>query len=121
MYSGTDFGPGAYVLRIGLRGVLVPATGLLVWTLVLVGVSARPLGYFVLAVVELVLLATTVSRVCRALRGQVVFAVYRDGVYFRADDNSQAVKVMWSRICAVELFKEHRSHVKYRTGYAASE
>ncbi len=102
-----EFEADDYVVRFGVRGfavalgcfVLGTGIGVFVWVR-----SDGTLGRVVIAAIVAVLLAAAIRDVSRARRGEVLFAVHRNGVYFGSNEFHDDVP--WSRICAVELYTE---------------
>jgi hypothetical protein len=101
------FAPGSYVVRYGRRGVLGTLAGLLVaiavttWTFA----SGRPvLTDLVCLAFDAGLLIALGTDLSRAARREIQFAVHQGGVYFGSDRIKDDVP--WSRISAVEFFRE---------------
>jgi hypothetical protein len=100
-----------YVVRASWRGVWVVLLGVLGWGALTVGVwlaDKRIVTLVALLVFEAVFVGELVRRLRRAIRRKIVFAVSSRGIFF-GDGGSQET-VPWSRIAAVELFKERVTH-----------
>jgi hypothetical protein len=115
-----EFTRDDYVVRTGWRGVWLSLLGLLGWIALSVGLWLahwRPGAWrdLVLLAVGAALLAECLRRVRLALQRKVVFAVHSRGIYF--GDGPGPQDVPWSRICAVELFKERIPQFKSQTVY----
>jgi hypothetical protein len=107
-----------YVVRTGWRGFWLVLLGLLGWTALTVGAWLAHWGVatdVVLVVFEVIFIAGFVRRTRLAMQRKVVFAVYGRGIFFGGDGSQETVP--WSRICAVEFFKERVSQVKPQTVY----
>ncbi len=112
------FGLDAYVVRYGRRGVLGTLAGLLACVAVTIWVfaSGRPVIADVIALlVDAGLLLTLATDLSRAARREIQFAVHQGGVYFGSDRVKDDVP--WSRISAVEFFRETTQGSKARTVY----
>lgn len=109
---------GDYVVRYGIRGVLIPLIILLGWAgLGVVGLKGgKPwgLGTDLVFWIGLALLCLfTAAQVRKALAREAAFAVHRGGVYFGRGRGAQDVP--WDEICAVEFFKEFTTTSQART------
>ena len=97
-----------FVVRYGMRGVLVALLGLAAWTaLAVIVVDARAAfpgipTAVALAIGELGLLAACGVELHRAARREVLFAVHSAGVYFGSGPVMRDVP--WDRVSAVEVF-----------------
>jgi hypothetical protein len=117
-------GAGGYVVRHGWRGFLGSAVGLLAWTGIAVFVWRAHLpdlgsrAVLVAVAVEAAFLIACATKLRQALERKAVFAVGPDGVFFGTDGDQGPVTVPWTRICAIELFRERvrggRSGSSYR-------
>lgn len=112
MGDDVRFSRDAYVVRAGLRGMLMPTALVLTWVAALVIRSYSAVGYTVLAVVGLAVALVWLREFGRAWRREVVLAVSGEGVYFGAGPGAEGMSesVRWAKICAVELFTERRQH-----------
>jgi len=107
------FPAGAYVVRQGVRHLLVLLAALLLCTAFVVAFLTGTASAWTDAaalVFEAGLLAACGRELTRAIRRDVVFAVHPDGVYFGSGEVKE--NVPWGRICAVEFFREIETHYR---------
>lgn len=112
---------GEYVVRWGWRGFLVVAGWLAFWSLLgVIAFTSRPAtvwGALVFAAGAVTFAALTVTRARLALRRAVVLAVGPRGIFLGPASGPEFAgagpeAIAWSRICAVELFRERVTHGK---------
>jgi len=107
-----------YVVRAGWRSFWLVLLAVLGWTALTVGVWLAHRGIatdVALLVFEVIFIAECVRRARLATQRKVVLAVHSRGIFF-GDGGSQET-VPWSRICAVEFFRERVARVKSHTIY----
>ena len=115
-----EFTQDDYVVRTGWRGIVLPLLWVLGWIALSAGLWLahwRPGVWrdLVLLAAGAALVAECVRRARLALQRKVVFTVHSGGIYF--GDGLGPQNVPWSRICAVELFRERIPQLKSQTVY----